>query len=192
MTRNFSGSPAESEQNEDAASGGGRQALDRLYSIAYEELRRIARSLKRDDLGVTLNPTALVNEAWVKLSLSRDLQFVSPLHAKRTVAQAMRHILADAARARSSEKRGGDAIFITLIDSLDTMSCDQQFLALHYALDDLAKLNPRQAMMVECRFFGGFEVAELSDLLGVSDVTIGRDWKAAKAWLAAEIRRKAR
>jgi RNA polymerase sigma factor (TIGR02999 family) len=167
-----------------------REIFDELFSAAYEDLRRIAGSLKRGDRSATLNPTALVDETWLKLARARGLQIESPLHLKRIAANAMRQILADAARRRSSQKRADEAepVFVTLSDFPAPVQSDKQFLALHEALDGLARLDPRQALVVECRYFGGFDVAELVQLLRVSEATINRDWKAARAWLAAEIR----
>ena len=167
-----------------------RETLDELFSAAYEELRRIAASLKRGDRNVTLNPTALVNETWLKLSRARGLQLESRLHLKRVAAHAMRYILADAARRRPKSNYGDneEPVFVTFSDFPKPVKCDKQFLALHEALDELERVDSRQATVVECRYFGGFDVAELVELLHVSETTITRDWRAAKAWLAAEIR----
>jgi RNA polymerase sigma factor (TIGR02999 family) len=171
-----------------------RRALDELFSVAYEELRRLASSVKRGDPSVTLSPTALVNEAWVKLANSPHFTAASPLHFKRIAARAMRQVLVEAARRRKSYKRGGDdaVAYITFDESLGTTREDgRDILALDAALRDLARLNPRQALMVESRFFGGFDVSETAALLDVSEATILRDWRAAKAWLATELRRRA-
>jgi RNA polymerase sigma factor (TIGR02999 family) len=169
-----------------------RETLDELFSAAYEELKRIAASLKRADRNPTLNPTALVNETWLKLSRAHGLQLKSRLHLKRVAAHAMRYILADAARRRTRSNRGEneELVFVTFTDFPKPMRCDKQFLALHEALDELEKVDSRQATVVECRYFGGFDVAELVELLQVSEATITRDWRAAKAWLAAEIRER--
>jgi len=172
--------------------GENREALDELFTAAYEELKRIAAALNRHYGIATLNPTALVNETWLKLARARGLQLQSRLHFKRVAARAMRFILAEAARRRASSKIGesGEPIFVTFTDFPEPVRCDKQFLVLHEALDELERLDPRQAMVVECRYFGGFDVDELVELLKISDSTITRDWKAAKAWLAAEIREK--
>lgn len=169
-----------------------RETLDELFSAAYEELRRIAASLKRGDRSATLNPTALVNETWLKLSRARGLQLESRLHLKRVAARAMRYILADAARRRPSSNHGDneEPVFVTFSDFPQPVKCDKQFLALHDALDELERVDSRQATVVECRYFGGFDVAELVEFLQVSEKTINRDWKAARAWLAAEIRER--
>jgi RNA polymerase sigma factor (TIGR02999 family) len=165
--------------------------LDHLFSVTYEELRRLASSVKRGDPSATITPTALVNEAWLKLAGSPELASTSPLHFKRIAARAMRQVLVEAARRRSAEKRGGgDVAFVTFDDALaQPATASHDLLALDAALEELARLNPRQALMVESRFFGGLEVSETAALLGVSEATVLRDWRAARAWLARELRR---
>jgi RNA polymerase sigma factor (TIGR02999 family) len=166
-----------------------RRTLDTLFSVAYEELRRLASAVKRSDANATLSPTTLVNEAWLKLASAPEFASQSRLHFKRIAAQAMRQILIDAARRRSSQKRGGEIMFVAFGDSSDQIaSCNRELIALDAALEELARFNPRQAMMIESRFFGGLDIAETAALLEVSDATILRDWRAAKAWLAHEIR----
>jgi RNA polymerase sigma factor (TIGR02999 family) len=170
-----------------------RQALDQLFSLTYEELRRLASSVKRGDPSNTLSPTALVNEAWMKMAKSPGIAAESPLHFKRIAARAMRQLLIEAARRRNSHKRGGngEAIFVTFDESLDGAATGgEQLLALDAALNELAQLEPRQAAIVEARFFGGLEVSEVSSLLGVSEATVLRDWRAAKAWLGRALRKK--
>jgi RNA polymerase sigma factor (TIGR02999 family) len=168
-----------------------RTELDYLFSLTYEELRRLAASVKRGDGSVTLNPTALVNEAWIKLAASPGFATTSPLHFKRIAARAMRQVLVEAARRRTAGKRGGDdgASLIAFDESVAGVSCEQEMLGLDTALDELARVEPRQAMMVEGRFFGGLEISEIAHLLEVSEATILRDWRAARAWLAHELRR---
>ena len=169
-----------------------RQALDQLFSLAYEELRRLASCVKRGDPSKTLSPTALVNEAWLKLVKAPDIAATSRLHFKRIAARAMRQLLVEAARRRNAHKRGGDgeAIFVSFDDSLDRAATSQDdLLALDAALTELTRLAPRQAMIVESRFFGGLEVSEIANLISVSEATILRDWRAAKAWLGQELRR---
>jgi len=168
-----------------------RQALDDLFSATYEELRRLASSVKRGDQGATLTPTALVNEAWLKLASSPRFASTSRLHFKRIAARAMRQVLVEAARRRHASKRGGpDATRITLDETRNGESwAAEDVLALDRALDELAQLEPRQALMVESRFFGGLDVPETAALLDVSEATILRDWRAAKAWLANELRK---
>ncbi|MFZ3214725.1 MAG: ECF-type sigma factor [Candidatus Acidiferrales bacterium] len=167
-----------------------RQALDQLFSATYEELRRLAYSVRRGDPCATLSPTALVNEAWIKLAKSPDVGATSRLHFKRIAARAMRQLLVEAARRRHSDKRGGGAkITVTFDEAMQKKPTgDEELLALNKALDALAGMNPRQAVMVESRFFGGLDVPETAALLNVSEATVLRDWRAAKAWLAHELR----
>jgi RNA polymerase sigma factor (TIGR02999 family) len=168
----------------------GRQPLDQLFSLAYEELRRLASSVKRGDPSSTLSPTALVNEAWMKLANSPEVQAESPLHFKRIAARAMRQLLVEAARRRHAHKRGGDsAIFVTFDDSIHGAATgEEELLALEDALTELSKLEPRQAAIVESRFFGGLEIGEIAKLVGISEATVLRDWRAAKAWLGQRLR----
>ena len=165
------------------------EALDRVFSLAYEELRRLAQSVRRNDPGATISPTTLVNEAWLRLAATPAVANTSPQHFKRIAARAMRQVLVDIARKRTADKRGGaNAIAITLDDSAATPTAGDDVLALDSALDLLARVSPRQAQMVECRFFGGLDGAETAALLDVSEATVLRDWRAARAWLAAELR----
>lgn len=189
--RNFS-SGIEQGFPETAAATSKRQELDQLFSLTYEELRRLASSVKRSDPSSTLNPTALVNEAWLKLAKSPGIDASSPLHFKRIAARAMRQLLVEAARRRNSSKRGGDAetAFVTFEESVDGAPAQEEdLLALNAALEELARLEPRQATIVENRFFGGFEISEIAVLLDISEATVLRDWRAAKAWLGQQLRR---
>jgi RNA polymerase sigma factor (TIGR02999 family) len=166
-------------------------ALNDLFSVAYEELRRLASSVRRSDPSATLSPTALVNEAWLKLANSPRFATTSRLHFKRIAARAMRQLLIDAARRRNSDKRGGEFAVVTFDESLEqSASCGKELLALDTALQELARIHPRQAMMVESRFFGGLDISETAALLDVSEATILRDWRAAKAWLSHELRQE--
>jgi DNA-directed RNA polymerase specialized sigma24 family protein len=145
-----------------------RAALDDLFSLTYEELRRLASSVRRNDRNASLSPTALVNEAWLKLAASPGFRSASPLHFKRG--------------------GNGDVCMVTFDEALDqVVATSRDLLALDTALDSLAQINPRQAVMIESRYFGGLEVAETAALLGVSEATILRDWRVAKAWLAEQI-----
>lgn len=167
-----------------------RRALDALFSDAYEELRRLAASVRQGDPSATLSPTALVNEAWIKLADSPHVARTSRLHFKRIAARAMRQVLIEAARRRQADKRGGGTPFVTFDDSMgETATAADELLALDEALEELARLSPRQATMVEARFFGGLDLKETAELLEVSEATIVRDWRSARAWLASELRR---
>ncbi|MFN8653836.1 MAG: ECF-type sigma factor [Gemmatimonadales bacterium] len=164
--------------------------LDQVFSLAYEELRRLAATVRQDDPGTTLTPTDLVNEAWLKLRHSPGLAETSRLHFKRIAARAMRQVLVEAARRRKATKRGSGTPFVTFDEALDG-AADPRFdlLSLNEALEDLARLHPRQAALVEHRFFGGLEMAEIAELLEISEATALRDWRAARAWLGRELGR---
>ena len=165
------------------------EALDRIFSVAYEELRRLASSVKRNDPAATLSPTTLVNEAWLKLANSAKIEAASYLHFKRIAARAMRQVLVEASRRRNAVKRGGGVSPITLDNDLDaTQQSAEELLALDEALDELARIAPRQATMIESRFFGGLDVSETAQLLDISEATVLRDWRAARAWLADRLR----
>lgn len=164
-----------------------RHELDDLFSLTYEELRRLAARVKGDHRA-SVSPTALVNEAWLKLAGTPALRSASPLHFKRIAACAMRQVLVDAARRRQADKRGGEAPMVTLDEAVEQIvATSRDLLALDAALDDLARVHPRQAAMVECRYFSGLDVSETAAALHVSEATILRDWRAAKAWLAAQV-----
>lgn len=166
-----------------------RRGLDRQFAEAYEELRRLASAVRRSDPTATITPTVLVNEAWVKLARSPHFVATSKLHFKRIAARAMRQVLIEAARRRHASKRGADALFVTFDDAAEQVaSTTDELLALDRALTDLGRLNPRQAALVEHRFFGGLDVAETATVLGVSEATVLRDWRAARAWLASTLR----
>jgi RNA polymerase sigma factor (TIGR02999 family) len=167
-----------------------RKDLDYLFSLTYEELRRLAATVRRGDPSLTLNTTALVNEAWLKLASSPQFHSTSQLHFKRIAARAMRQLLVEAARRRSAGKRDGGGIVLPLDDSNEPVAKDaKELLALDSALEELARVSPRQALLVEARFFGGLDAPELAELLSVSESTLLRDWRAARAWLAQELRR---
>ena len=168
-----------------------RKALDELYDATYRELHRLAKVIKRADAKATISTSTLVHEAWVRLAQSQSLCPGSEQHLKRIVAQAMRQFVVEAARRRRASKRGGGAaIRITLDESMDLpQSDDKGLLALDAALDDLSRVNSRQAWLIELRFFGGLDIPEAAGILGVSESTAQRDWRVAKAWLAAQIHR---
>jgi RNA polymerase sigma factor (TIGR02999 family) len=167
-----------------------KSELDHLFSLTYEELRRLAATVRSKESSETLNPTALVNEAYLKLADSLQRLPASRLHFKRIAARAMRQVLIEAARRRQALKRGGGELFVTMDEGIDSAASGcEEVLALDAALEELARLNPRQAQVIECRFFGGFGLAEAAELLGISESTLLRDWRAARAWLSLELRR---
>ena len=162
--------------------------LDALFSATYEELRRLAVLVRRRHSSATLNPTALVHEAWLKLSASNGVSSASPLHFKRIAARAMRQVLIDDIRHRKTAKRGANEVLVNMdLSSEPMIVADHELIALDSSLDKLAQMSPRQATVVESRFFGGFEIPEIAELLGISEATVLRDWRAAKAWLAQEV-----
>ncbi len=163
---------------------------DRLFSLAYDELRRLASAVKGSGGGWTLSPTALVNEAWIKMASSPGAHFEDSLHFKRVAARAMRQILVDAARRKQARKRGGEeaAFLITFDEELAwSSSSPLAILALNQALDELARRNARQAEVAVLRNFQEMEMAEIAAALQVSEATIHRDWKIVHAWLAAQL-----
>ncbi len=166
-----------------------RDELNRVFAATYEELRRLARTVRRSSQDATLSPTALVNEAWLKLAGSKQMAWESPLHFKRVAARAMRQLLIGAARRRGAQKRDGGVWLVTFSEDLPALAKADDVLRLDAALEELARLSPRQASIVESRYFGGLEVAETAQVLGVSEATVARDWRMAKAWLSRELRK---
>ncbi len=168
-----------------------RGPLDQLFSATYEELRRLAARVRRGDPSATLTPTALVNEAWLKLAKSPEIGATSPLHFKRIAARAMRQLLVEAARRRNADKRGGGAsITVSLGEPVQPqISTGQQILALNAALDALAHMNPRRRRRWWKAVFSAApsDIPETATLLNISEATVLRDWRAAKAWLAREL-----
>jgi RNA polymerase sigma factor (TIGR02999 family) len=164
-----------------------RRVVDDLFSLAYEELRRLAASVRLSDPLGSISPTTLVNEAWVKLARSTPADGLSDLHLKRIAARAMRQVLVEAARRRKARKRGGGRLAVTLDDNLPATDTPDELLALDASLTELGRVSPRQAAMIEARFFGGMDVTETARLLEVSEATVLRDWRAARAWLAHEL-----
>ncbi len=168
-----------------------QRVLDQVYSLAYEELRRLAKAVLRSDRAAGVTPTTLVNEAWIKLARSPQVANTSPLHFRRIAARAMRQVLVELARRRQSQMHGGGQIQVTFDESLGGIAPGrnlQQLLALDSALTALSKLCPRQAQLVEGHFFGGLSWAESAQSLEVSEATVMREWRAARAWLAIQMR----
>lgn len=160
-------------------------ALDKLTPLVYDELRRIAhRYVQRERDGHTLETTALVNEAYLRLVGGQQIEWQNRAHFFAVTAQVMRHVLIDHARRRHYAKRGGEAQQVSLEDA-SVMSHQRaaELVALDEALEELAKLDPRKGRVVELRYFGGLSLEETADVLEVSPMTVRRDWRAAKAWL---------
>ena len=168
---------------------GNRDALDQLMPLVYRELQTLAsRYLSRERAGHTLQATALVNEAYLKLIDQRNVQWQNRAHFLGIAARLMRRILIDHARRRGRAKRGSAATHITLVEGLAASEPrDVDAIALDDALVALEKLDPQQAQMVELRFFGGLTVDETAEVLGISEGTVKREWRVAKAWLYRHI-----
>jgi RNA polymerase sigma-70 factor (ECF subfamily) len=173
----------------DAVRAGEQGALDRLLPLVYDELHRIAaRYARRERLDHTLQPTALVNEAYLRLADRGDKDWKNRAHFLGVAAQTMRHILVDYARARQAGKRGGHLARVTLVDALAAApERDVDLLALDAALGRLASLDPPLARLVELRYFGGLTIRETAEVLRVSPKTVEREWDAAKRWLRREL-----
>jgi RNA polymerase sigma-70 factor (ECF subfamily) len=165
---------------------GDRAALDALIPVVYAELRKIADAyLRRERSGHTLQPTALVNEAWLRLVRQDGLQFGHRKQFYALAAQAMRRILVDHARLLATDKRGGGAQKTALSAEMSSGANQVvELLILDEALDRLTRVSPRQGQIIELRYFGGLTVEEIGDLVGVSAATVSRDQKTAEAWLA--------
>lgn len=170
-----------------ALRAGDESALDRLFPVVYDELRALAQAVRRGPSLQTVNTTALVHEAYLRLADGgADVGFEGRSHFLGVAAKAMRHVLVDHARRRSAQKRGGDLARVDLSETLTGTSGaapDVHVLALDRALDRLTTLDVRKARVVECRFFGEMSVEETASALDVSTATIKRDWRMAKAWL---------
>ena len=166
---------------------------DRLLELVYPELHRIAeREMRREREGHTLQPTAVVHEAYLKLVDQKRVEWRNRAHFLGVAARAMRRLLVDHARGRSRDKRGGDARRLDLEAAADdtglsTPPPSVDILALDQALDRLAALDPGQAELVELRFFGGLTIEEAAEALGISTATVGRDFRSARAFLAREL-----
>ena len=168
---------------------GDKAALDRLTPLVYDEIRRIAhRYIQREREGHTLQTTALINEAYLRLAGSQNVDWQNRSHFFAVTAQVMRHILIDHARRRRYVKHGGEAqrvAFDVALNETASMSKARatELLALNEALEELAQLDPRKSRVVELRYFGGLSLEETAEVLEVSVMTVRRDWRAAKAWL---------
>lgn len=173
-------------------SAGNREVEALLIPQVYGELRRLAARYMRAERGNhTLQPTALVNEAYALLVQQPQVPWQSRAHFFATASQLMRHILVDYARKRHAAKRGGVQRQVTLSEAvLQAESRTIDVLVLHEALEHLAQFDARQALIVEHRFFGGLNFDEIAEVLGVSDRTVKRDWSMARAWLKGELSKK--
>lgn len=171
-------------------SGGMEEALERLLPLIYDELRGIAqRHLHRERAGHTLNTTALVHEAYLKLADQTQLTWQNRLHFFAIASRVMRNVLIDYARLHGAQKRGGGQS-ATVLDGKEIAVKEraEEIIALDAALDRLATFDERLSQVVQYRFFGGLTLEEIAELLSLSMITVHRDWKKAKAWLYHELR----
>jgi len=170
---------------------GDRGVLDELLPVVYGELRKLASSyLRRERVGHTLQPTALVHEAYMRLVDQTQVQWQNRAHFFGVAAQMMRRILVDHARAHEAEKRGGEFQKLSLDENIDVSGeRDVNLVALDDALNLLAEIDPQKMKIVELRFFGGLSVEETAEVLGVSAPTVKRQWRMAKAWLYGQVKR---
>jgi RNA polymerase sigma factor (TIGR02999 family) len=170
---------------------GDRGVLDELLPVVYGELRKLASSyLRRERVGHTLQPTALVHEAYMRLVDQTQVQWQNRAHFFGVAAQMMRRILVDHARAHEAEKRGGEFQKLSLDENIDVSGeRDVNLVALDDALNLLAEIDPQKMKIVELRFFGGLSVEETAEVLGVSAPTVKRQWRMAKAWLYGQVNR---
>ena len=166
-----------------------RSAVDRLFAAVYQQLHDLAgQYFRREPEGNTLQPTALVHEAYMKLVDQSQVNWQGRTHFFAVAAQAMRRILVDHARRRGATKRGGNRHRIALDDNLAIESNhDADLLALESALTKLTKLDPCQGQMVELRFFGGLSVADVAKVMGISTRSVEREWTMVRAWLRQEL-----
>ena len=168
---------------------GDQKALDELMPLVYAELRKLAKNYMRGQRpGHTLQTTALVNEAYLRLIDSSRVNWQNRTHFFAISAQLMRRVLVDFARAKNSLKRGGERIQVTLDEKIETPSeTVTDLVALDEALQNLAQMNERQSKIVELKYFGGLSEEEIGETLNVSYRTVRRDWNIAKAWLYREL-----
>lgn len=189
MSKNASISPHEITQLLAEWSNGNQAALDKLYPLVYEELRRLAhRFMRRERKGHTLQTTALINEAYLRLVDQKHVHWANRSHFFGISAQIMRRILVDHARGYLREKRGGGAQRVSLDETaLVTKERARELIMLNEALDNLAKQDPRRSQVVELRYFGGLNNDEIGEVLKISANTVTRDWNMARAWLYQQL-----
>ena len=170
-------------------SGGDREAPERLMPLVYDEMRRIARAfISRERQGHTLQPTALVNEAYLRLVDQNSVTWQSRAHFYSVAASMMRRVLIDHARTHAAEKRGGGAVHLSIEDvQVPVEERAANFVAMDEALERLSQFNERGRKIVEMRFYAGMSEEEIAEVLNVSTRTVLRDWKAARVWLFREL-----
>jgi len=163
--------------------------VDVLYEKVYDQLKKLARRVRAGRAGETLNTTALVNEAYLKLAAGDGQAWSDHDHFFAVAARAMRQILVDSARRRMATKRGGGDWVVSLDEAAHPAPVrPEQLVALDEALNRLAAIDPRRAWVVEHRYFAGLSIPETARILGIAPATVERDWRTARAWLAAALR----
>jgi RNA polymerase sigma factor (TIGR02999 family) len=169
--------------------GSGNEAVrERLFALVYDGLRKIARShLRRERSDHTLQPTALVHEAYMRLIDQTRVEWQNRAQFLGIASQMMRRILVDHARARRAERRGGGVANVTFEDALQPIEHGDDLVRVHDALEALAKLDPGAARVIELRYFGGLTIEEVAEVMGTSASTVKREWTAARTWLFREL-----
>jgi len=172
-----------------AAGTGDQRAVDQMFPLVYDELRRLASVVRGGRAGETLGATALVHEAYLKLLRTEDLSWTDRAHFLAIAARAMRQVLVDMATRKATEKRGGDHLDVSLSDAIasDKPLGPEELLDLSSAIDDLAVENARAAKVIECRYFGGMSAEETAAVLNIALPTVTRDWRFARAWLTRRL-----
>jgi RNA polymerase sigma factor (TIGR02999 family) len=175
-------------------SGGDREALEQLLPLVYRELHQLAeRYLRRERSDHTLQATALVHEAYLKLIDQREVKWQNRAHFFGVAAQAMRRILVDHARSHMAAKRGSGGVKLSLEDNAAAVVSDEkaeEMIALDDALNHLAEIDPQKSRIVELRFFGGLSIEETAEVLGIGTATVIRQWRMARAWLFDQVQRQ--
>jgi len=175
-----------------AAQGGDKEAVDRLLPLLYSELHRLAQArMAKLRPGQTLQPTALINEAYLRLMAKKDLHLENRKHFFFAAARAMRDILVERARAKAGPKRGGDRRRVELSEAIafDEPPA-QEILALHEALAELERQDPLKSQIVQLRYFAGMQAAEVAQVLGISERTLNRHWRFIKAWMKSRLEKE--
>ena len=172
-----------------AAHQGDERAFEDLVALVYDELYRLAHVVRGPQVGATLNTTALVHEAYLQLLPSKDLAWNDRAHFFSVAARAMRQVIVRAAERRLAQKRGGGEIQVVFEEAVHGATLQaEEVIALDEAIEQLAAFAPRQARIVECRFFAGLTVEETAEALGIGSATVKRDWRTARAWLTHRLK----
>jgi RNA polymerase sigma factor (TIGR02999 family) len=170
---------------------GNHQVKDELFGVVYDSLRKLARAhIRRERADHTLQPTALVHEAYMRLVDQSRIEWQNRAQFLGIASQMMRRILIDHARAKQAERRGGGAAAVTFEDAIQASAKDDELIRIHDALESLAKIDPDAAKVVELRYFGGLSLEETAQITGTSVSTVKREWTAARTWLFRELTRQ--